>query len=100
MTDKHFLLFYTYAADVLERRPQFRAEHLGLARAAVAAGDLVLGGALVDPVDEGVLLFMGPTAAAAEAFAAADPYVHNGLVTSWRVREWATVIGPDALTKV
>ncbi len=100
MADKHFLLLYTYAPDVLARRPAFRGQHLELARAAVAAGDLVLGGALADPVDQGVLLFKGPTPATAEAFAAADPYVKNGLVTSWRVREWTTVVGPDALTKI
>jgi len=29
-------------------------------------------------------------------FAAADPYVTNGLVRRWRVREWTTVIGRDA----
>jgi hypothetical protein len=34
--------------------------------------------------------------AGAEAFAAADPYVTNGLVSSWRVREWTTVVGATA----
>jgi len=29
------------------------------------------------------------------AFAKADPYVKNGLVKSWRVRKWATVIGEE-----
>ena len=43
---KHFLLTYTLAPDYLARRPGFRAEHLGLAQAAVAGGDLVLGGAV------------------------------------------------------
>jgi uncharacterized protein YciI len=32
---------------------------------------------------------------AAEAFAAADPYVRNGLVTSWRVRPWTVVVGGE-----
>jgi uncharacterized protein YciI len=36
----------------------------------------------------------------AEQFAAADPYVLNGLVTRWRVREWTTVVGPGAAVKV
>jgi uncharacterized protein YciI len=100
MADKHFLLFYDLAPDYLERRPEFRAAHLGLAREAVARGELVLGGALVEPADQSVLLFKGEGPEAAEAFAAADPYVTNGLVRSWRVRQWMTVIGPDALTKV
>ncbi len=42
-------------------------------------------------------MFRGTTADAAENFAKADPYVTNGLVTSWRVRKWATVLG-DGLT--
>jgi uncharacterized protein len=58
----------------------------------------VLGGALAEPVDGAVLLFRGHTADAAKAFAVADPYVRNGLVTRWRVRPWSTVIGPDADT--
>ena len=33
-------------------------------------------------------------------FAKADPYVRNGLVTRWRVREWTTVVGDAASTPV
>ncbi len=47
-------------------------------------------------LDGGVLLFRGDSPAAAEAFAQVDPYVLNGLVTRWRVREWTTVVGRDA----
>jgi hypothetical protein len=47
-------------------------------------------------VDGTVLLFKGQTPAVAESFAKADPYVTNGLVTTWRVREWTTVVGKDA----
>ena len=89
----HYLLFYDVVPDYVERRAPFRAEHLELARAAHARGDLVLGGALADPVDGAVLLFRGDSPAAAEAFAAADPYVRHGLVTRWHVRAWATVVG-------
>ena len=32
-----------------------------------------------------------------EAFAQADPYVREGLVLRWRVREWTTVVGDLAL---
>ena len=45
-----------------------------------------------------VLMFQGDSPAAAEAFARADPYVTQGLVTSWKVRQWNTVIGDDATT--
>jgi len=92
----HYLLFYDVVPDYVERRNAFRAEHLALARAAHARGELVLGGALADPVDGAVLLFRGNTPAAVEAFVAADPYVRHGLVTHWRIRPWTTVVGDDA----
>ncbi len=97
---KHFLLFYVASDDYLERRPAFRDAHLEKAWASNAAGDLVLGGALADPLDGAVLLFAGETRAVAEAFARADPYVTNGLVSSWHVREWLTVAGETAANPV
>jgi uncharacterized protein len=89
----HYLLFYDVAEGYAERRLQFRQAHLALATEAVARGELVLGGALANPLDMAVLVFRGDSPAAAEAFARADPYVVNGLVTRWRVREWTAVIG-------
>jgi uncharacterized protein YciI len=96
----HFLLLYDLAPDYLERRAALREAHLGHAWAAVERGELRLGGALTDPVDQAVLLFAGDTPAAAEAFARADPYVTNGLVTGWCVRPWTTVVGAEAATPV
>jgi uncharacterized protein len=63
-------------------------------------GELVLGGALADPVDGSILLFKGASRAVAEEFAKGDPYVRNGLVTKWRVREWTTVVRPGAEHRV
>jgi uncharacterized protein len=96
----HFLMFYDFVPDYLERRGEFRNEHLALAWAAHDRGDLVLGGAFADPADGAVLLFTGDSPAAAERFAEADPYVRNGLVTRWRVRTWTTVAGSMASTPV
>ena len=92
----HYLLFYDVVDNYAERRVPYRKEHLAHAKAAVDRGELVLGGALANPVDGTVLLFRGPSPSAAESFAKADPYVLNGLVTRWRVREWTTVVGQDA----
>jgi hypothetical protein len=92
----HYLLFYEVVDDYAERRVPLRAAHLAHARAAVARGELVLGGALADPVDQAIMLFRGDSPVAAAAFARADPYVTHGLVKLWRVREWTTVVGPDA----
>ena len=89
----HYLLLYDVVPDYVERRAPFRTEHLALAKAAYDRGELVLGGALADPVDGAVLVFRDDSPATAEAFARADPYVRNGLVTHWRVRAWNTVVG-------
>jgi uncharacterized protein YciI len=97
---KHFLLIYDLSSDYLERRPQFRQEHLALAWEAADRGELILGGALTDPVDSAVLLFRSDSPEPVERFAAADPYVKNGLVKSWRVRLWNTVAGPEAASPV
>ena len=96
----HFLLFYDAAPDYLQRRADYRTEHLQLAWAAVQRGELLLGGALADPIDGAVLLFQGDTAEVAYAFAFADPYVREGLVKEWRVRAWTTVVGTQAATPV
>ena len=96
----HFLLLYDYAADVLERRPQFRGAHLEHAWAAAQRGELLVGGALADPVDGAVLMFAGDHRKVAEDFARADSYVVNGLVARWHVREWTTVVGDLAASPV
>ena len=92
----HYLLFYTYVHDVLEKRPRFRGAHLGHARAALARGELVLAGAFADPVDGAALFFSAPSKSLVEHFARDDPYVTGGLVTKWVVREWTTVVGENA----
>jgi uncharacterized protein len=89
----HFLLFYDLVDDFVVRRAPYRAAHLALAKEAHARGELVLAGALADSPAGSVFVFRGPTAAAAETFAAKDPYVQHGVAKSWRVRPWTTVIG-------
>jgi hypothetical protein len=92
----HFVLMYDFSSDYLQRRGAFRNQHLALAWAAQQRGDVILGGALGDPPDGGMLLFQGDSPAVAQSFANADPYVTGGLVTRWRVIQWTTVVGKDA----
>ena len=95
-----YLLFYDVVADFVERRKVVRGEHLAHARQAHARGELIIAGALAAPVDGAVLLFDASSPDVPEAFARTDPYVLNGLVTRWTVREWTTVIGDDAAATV
>lgn len=99
----YYLLTYDVIPEYLEKRESFREAHLQLALSAVSRGELRLGGALTAPslttpsltaasLGAG-LLFEGESAKVAEDFAAQDPYVLNGLVTSWHVNEWSIVLG-------
>jgi uncharacterized protein YciI len=96
----HFLLTYTLSPEYLDRRGEHRAEHLRLAWDASQRGELVLGGAVSDPPTSAVLLFTGDGPDAAEAFARADPYVTSGIVVSWVVQPWVTVVGDQAASPV
>ena len=92
----YYVLFYETVDEFVDRRRPFREEHLGLAREAHRRGELILAGALRDPADRALLVFRVPDRASVERFAREDPYVSEGLVTSWEVREWAVVIGNGA----
>lgn len=96
----HYLLIYDLAPDYLERRSEFREDHLYLAWEAHDNGHLVLGGALQEPADKAYLLFTGDSPDQAELFANRDPYVSNGLVESWEVRPWMTVVGASAVKPI
>lgn len=89
----HFLLIYELGDDYLERRGSYREQHLGLAWQAADRGELVLGGALDAPADRAILLFKAESPDVVEAFARVDPYVTEGLVARWEVRQWNTVAG-------
>lgn len=96
----HFLLTYEYTDDYLQRREQFRAEHLKLGWDAVERGEMLMAGTVGEPIDSALFVFTidGPEPAA--AFALADPYVKHGLVKHWSVRKWNTVIGEQATTPI
>src|ERR1700719_4719556 len=91
----YFALFYDTTDDFIARRAAYRDEHLRLAREAHARGELMLAGALADPADGALLIFQGESPVAAEAFARQDPYVKNGLITTWKVRNWNVVVGNE-----
>lgn len=93
MPDRYFLLIYEAGDDYVERRAPLRAQHLAAAAEAARRGELVSAGALADPIDGSLLIFKGASADVARRFAKTDPYVVNGLIRGWRVREWTPVIG-------
>jgi len=93
VTSMHWLLVYDLVDDYIERRAPLRDDHLKLVQDAHDRGEILLAGALADAVDKAVLVFAGDDPAVARRFAEADPYVREGLVSSWRVRSWNVVVG-------
>jgi uncharacterized protein YciI len=91
----YFVLFYDVVDDYVTRRASHREEHLRLAREAHRRGELLLAGALSDPVDGALLVFCAPDRKVAEDFARNDPYVLCGVVTRWEVRPWSVVVGGE-----
>ena len=92
----HYVLFYDYVPDYLERRGALRDSHVDKIKGAIERDELFIGGAFADPADGAMIVFSADTAEVAKEFARTDPYVLEGLVTKWWVREWTTVVGKDA----
>ncbi len=90
---QYYILFYDYVEDYMERRTVLRTDHMVLADAAVERGELILAGATANPPDMGVLCWHVKDKAVIEEFAKNDPYVINGLVTKWTIRDWTVVKG-------
>lgn len=90
----YFALTYEVIDDFVNKRTSFRPSHLQEVRDAYARGELIMAGALGEPAGA-LLIFRAADQTTAEAFAKADPYVKEGLVTRWNVRPWTVVVGQD-----
>lgn len=93
----YFALVYHVVDDYTARRGQFRDAHLRLAWAAHTRGELLLGGAFTEPADTALLVWRCADKSPIEAFVAADPYVVNGLVKRWEIRDWNVVIADQPM---
>jgi uncharacterized protein len=91
----YWILFYDVVENYVERRAPFRDSHLAHAASAQRLGFLVMAGAYADPVDGAAFVFRADDRVVVEQFVRDDPYVREGLVTSWSIRQWNVVIGPD-----
>lgn len=89
---RYYLLIYHVVEDYVERRAPLREEHLRLVREAHSRGEILMAGALADPVDQAVLVFRCPDPNVIEEFVRRDPYVRHGLVRRWEIRPWTVVV--------
>lgn len=81
-----YVLFYESADDVRAKAPLYAAEHRARWAVFHARGVLLMIGPFADPKDGAMAIFT--TSEAAEEFARGDPFVLNGVVRTWHIREW------------
>jgi uncharacterized protein YciI/heme-degrading monooxygenase HmoA len=91
----YFAVVYEVVDSFVARRAAFRPEHLRRVAESYASGELILAGALGDPVDRALLIFHAHNKGVVESFIHNDPYVTNGLVKKWEIRPWHVVSGNE-----
>ena len=89
----YYLLNYDYVPDILTRREPYRADHLQALSDYQERGELLLAGAVGDPVTGAAFVFKVESVADVHAFVDNDPYVANELVTNHSIQPWTVVIG-------
>ena len=88
-----YVLFYESADDIMARVAEVFPAHKARIDEFHAQGTLLMVGPFGDPQNEGSMSVF-TTREAAEAFATGDPFVTNGLVRRWYVRDWNEVLTP------
>jgi uncharacterized protein YciI len=86
-----YVLIYEAADDFRERVAAHIAAHRGLWQQFHAQGTLLMVGPFTDEPAGGAMAIFTKRDAA-EAFVAADPFVSNGIVARWTIREWKEVL--------
>jgi len=89
-----YVLFYASADDVLSRAPAHFPAHKARLDEFHSRGDLLMVGTFGDPQEQGSMAIF-PSRAAADAFVEGDPFVLNGVVRGWEIREWNEALVPD-----
>lgn len=92
-----YVVFYESADDVAAKAPVHFAAHCAHWAKFVESGELELIGTFADPQADGSMAVF-KTREAAEEFVKGDPFVLNGVVSSWRILGWneALTRGSDA----
>lgn len=87
------VVFYESADNVLEKAPAHFPAHSERVDEFHARGTLLLTGTFADPQAQGSMAIF-TTREAAEEFIAGDPFVLNGVVKRFEIREWNEVLAP------
>jgi uncharacterized protein len=86
-----YVVLYASADDVVHRAPPHFAAHKERLDAFHARGDLLMVGTFGDPQAQGSMAIFR-TRESAEEFVAGDPFVENGVVASYEIRDWNEIL--------
>jgi uncharacterized protein YciI len=88
-----YVVFYTSADDVRAKAPAHFPAHRRRLDDFHARGDLLMVGTFGDPQEQGSMAIFR-TRSSAEEFVAGDPFVRNGVVSRYEIRDWDEILGP------
>ena len=89
-----YVVFYESAPNLATNAPPHLAAHVARWRVFQERGELLLIGTFSNPQDEGSMAVF-TSREAAEAFVKDDPFVLEGVVKGWTIREWREVLWPE-----
>jgi hypothetical protein len=78
------IMDYVDAATIAQVRPRHRAYMNEL----IAQGKVIAAGSFVPDGEGGLFLYEAPSVEAAERMVAADPYIKEGAISNYRLREY------------
>jgi uncharacterized protein YciI len=88
-----YVVLYESADDVASRVPAHFPAHRQRLDDFHGRGELLMVGAFGDPQTQGSMAIF-PSREAAESFVDGDPFVLNGVVKSYEIREWNEILTP------
>lgn len=89
----YYLLHYQYVEDIVTKREPFRDQHLELLKVLQDKGEMILAGAVGNPVTGATFVFRVNSEDTVQSFVNNDPYVANQLVTKFMIEPWTVVVG-------
>ncbi|TLG16444.1 hypothetical protein FEK35_04080 [Nocardia cyriacigeorgica] len=87
-----FAVHYTYTADTVPGRDEYRPEHRGWLADRLAEGALLTCGPYPDG-SGAVLVFRADDEPALRTLLAEDPFARENLITEVQVKEWLPIFG-------
>jgi uncharacterized protein len=88
------VVFYESAPDVAARASSHMAEHQARWAEFGRRAELLMIGPFANPQEEGSMGIF-TTREAAEEFVRGDPFVLNGVVQNWYIRDWIEALVPE-----